>query len=72
MTPASRKNRARRPRMAKMLEVYTMNGSRVIARIAGTESTANMMSVVSITISTGTSAVATRLPFRRTKKLCES
>ena len=44
---ASRKYSDRRPRIAKMFEVNTMSGSRVSAKIAGTESTANTMSVTS-------------------------
>ena len=51
------------------LELYTMNGSRVSARIAGIESTAKITSVVSITISTTNSGVAESLPARRTKNL---
>ena len=58
--------------MAKMLDVYTMKGSWVMARMAGTESTANMTSVVSMTIRTGTRAVPTSFPFRRTKNFCWS
>ena len=41
------KYRLRRPRMAKMFEVKTMSGSLVRAKMAGTESTANTMSVIS-------------------------
>jgi len=40
--PASIKYIARSPRIAKMLEVKTMNGSVVMAKIAGIESTANI------------------------------
>ncbi len=54
-----------------MLEVYTMKGSRVIARMAGIESTANMRSVDAITIMTGMRAVAISFPSRRTKKFGE-
>src|SRR3990172_2858941 len=61
MTPASTKYRDRRPRMAKMLEVNTMNGSVVMASTAGTESTANTTSVDSITASTSRSGVAIHL-----------
>ena len=49
--------------MAKALELNTMNCSRLTARIAGTESTANTTSVVSIRTSTANSGVASRLPF---------
>ena len=52
------KYRARSPRMAKILEVNTMNGSRVTAKIAGIESTANTRSVSSIATSTSNSGVA--------------
>ena len=45
---ASAKYSASRPRMAKMLLVYTMKGSVVMAKIAGTESTANSRSTNSI------------------------
>src|SRR5215210_1791938 len=50
--PASMKYKARRPRMAKALEVQTTNVSVVIAKIAGMESTANTTSVVSTAINT--------------------
>jgi hypothetical protein len=53
MTPVRRKKRARSPRMAKTLEVYTMNGSKVIAKMAGIESTAKITSVVSTTTAPG-------------------
>ena len=42
-----------------------MNGSRLTARTAGTESTANTTSVASMSTSTANSGVATRLAFRR-------
>ena len=38
---------ARKPRIANTLEVNTMSGSVVMAKIAGTESTAKRMSVAS-------------------------
>ena len=44
--------------MAKMFEVKTMNGSWVMPKIAGIESTAKTMSVASTTISTRSSGVA--------------
>ena len=50
--------------MAKAFEANTMNGSRLTARIAGTESTANTTSVASMSTSTANSGVATRLAFR--------
>ena len=49
--------------MAKAFELKTMNCSRLTARIAGTESTANTTSVVSIRTSTANSGVASRLAF---------
>jgi len=44
--------------MAKMFDVNTMNGSRVTAKIAGIESTANTRSVISTATSTVSSGVA--------------
>ncbi|MNV90861.1 hypothetical protein D3C71_1852850 [compost metagenome] len=64
--PASRKNIARRPSTAKTLEVSTMNGSVVIAKIAGMLSTAKITSVTAIRISTTNSGVNQRLPSRMT------
>ena len=49
--------------MANAFDANTMNGSRLTARIAGTESTANTTSVASISTSTANSGVATRLAF---------
>ncbi len=46
-----------------------MNGSLVIENIAGTESTANITSVNSITKSTTNKAVTNNFPFLRVKKL---
>ena len=46
-----------------MLDVNTINGSRVTAKIAGIESTAKKMSVVSITSKERNSGVIKRLPF---------
>ena len=54
--------------MAKTLEVKTMNGSVVTAKMAGMESTAKMRSVVSTAISASSSGVAARPPRSRTKK----
>ncbi|MNN38830.1 hypothetical protein D3C81_1528430 [compost metagenome] len=65
---ASRKYSARRPMMAKMLEVNTMKGSVVTAKIAGMLSTANTRSLASISTSTRNIGVAQRRPFWRTKK----
>ena len=48
--------------MANAFEVKTMKGSRLTARIAGTESTANTTSVLSIRIRTANSGVANRFP----------
>ena len=55
--------------MANRFELRTMNGSVVIAKIAGMKSIANMMSVVSTTTRTANSGVAMRTPLWRTKKL---
>lgn len=49
--------------MAKMLEVKTMKGSSVMAKIAGIESTAKMTSVISTRMSAIRSGVATFRPF---------
>ncbi|MNI96772.1 hypothetical protein D3C73_1552950 [compost metagenome] len=68
--PASRKYSARRPMMAKMLEVNTINGSVVTAKMAGMLSTANTTSVASITSSTTNMGVAYRSPPMRTKNDC--
>ena len=57
--------------MAKMFEVKTMNGSLVMPKMAGTLSTANSTSVLSITSSTRNSGVMHRRPFSTAKKrLC--
>jgi hypothetical protein len=56
MTFSSRKNIERRPMMAHMLLVKTMNGSVVMPKIAGIESIANTTSAVS-TISRVTNRV---------------
>ena len=68
--PASAKYRARSPKIAKTFEVYTINGSLEIPKIAGIESTANITSVDSITTKTNNNNVAyTLFPFRM-KNLC--
>ena len=67
MTPASRKNIERRPRIAKMLDVKTMKGSLVTAKIAGIESTAKIRSLISTQTSARKSGVARSWPFVRTK-----
>ena len=54
--------------MAKALLVKTMNGSVVIARIAGTLSIANMTSESSIVINAASRGVAKRRPLRITVK----
>ena len=51
-----------------MFDVKTMNGSLVTAKIAGIESTAKTRSVHSISTSTRSSGVATRLPSCRIVK----
>ena len=69
---ASKKYMARRPKMAKMLEVRTMKGSVVTAKIAGMLSTAKMTSLNSIIINTSKSGVAMRLPFSMVKNFSPS
>jgi len=66
---ARRKYRARRPRMAKMLEEATMKGSVVTAKTAGMESTANMASLMPIRTTTRNRGVNQRLPSRMTARL---
>ena len=46
---AKKKYMERNPSMAKILELKTKKGSEVIAKIAGTLSTANITSITSIT-----------------------
>ena len=58
--------------MAKALAANTMNGSRLTARMAGTESTANTTSVASISTSTANSGVASRFPVPRVKSFWPS
>lgn len=70
--PLSRKYSDRSPKMAKALELNTMNCSWLTARIAGMESTANTTSVVSTMISTASSGVATRLALRIVKSFWPS
>ena len=48
----------RSPRMANMFEEKTMNGSVVTPKTAGTESTANTMSLSSMQVKTSRSGVA--------------
>ena len=54
--------------MAKMLEVRTMNGSRLTQNTAGMLSTAKATSVVSMTSRATNRGVAMRRPFSTTKK----
>ena len=54
--------------MANTFEVKTINGSVVMPKMAGTESTAKTTSVVSTTTSTASIGVAISLPAWRTKK----
>ena len=55
----------RRPRMAKTFEVKTIKGSRVIAKMAGTESIANRISEISMKASVTSRGVANHLPSTR-------
>ena len=72
MALASRKYIARSPRMANALEANTRYVSFDTARIAGTESTAKMMSVISTTNSAASKGVAARRPLTRVKNFCPS
>ena len=63
---------ARRPRMAKMLLVSTMNGSLVMAKMAGMLSTAKITSVRPTSAITISSGVAKRLPFSTVKNFSPS
>lgn len=58
--------------MAKMLELKTKNGSEVIAKMAGTLSTANKMSITSIIISATNKGVAAVMCLFLTKKCSPS
>ena len=51
--------------MANAFDANTMNGSRLTASTAGTESTANTTSVASMSTSTANSGVARRFAFAR-------
>ena len=70
--PASRKYIERRPRIAITFEVKTMSGSRVMAKMAGTESTAKTMSLNSRKTSATNRGVACHTPESLTKNLCPS
>ena len=59
---------ARRPRIAKIFEVKMMNASGVMPKMAGTLSTANSTSVLSITNRTRKNGVMHNRPASRTKK----
>ena len=59
---ANRKNRALSPNMANILEEKTINGSVDIARIAGIESMANMMSELSTAAISNNKGVADNFP----------
>jgi hypothetical protein len=58
--------------MANTLEVSTMNGSVVIAKIAGIESTAKITSVMPTSAITSSSGVAMRTPFCTVKNFSPS
>ena len=72
MKLSSKKNSARSPKIAKILEEYNINGSFDMAKIAGIESTAKSKSVNSITATTTNNGVATFLPFSIVKNLSPS
>ena len=64
-----KKNSARRPIIANILEVNTINKFCEIANTAGIESTANIISVLSINIIIKKSEVKANLPFSLQKNL---
>ena len=68
MYAASTKYSERSPRIAKMFDVKMMNGSRVTAKMAGMESTANITSLLSTSNSASNRGVAISLPSTRTMK----
>ena len=69
MKLANRKYKERSPRIAKIFEVYRMNGSSgAMAKMAGMESTAKIKSVNSITVTTTNRGVAIFTPFSMVKK----
>src|SRR5580692_2227488 len=68
-TPAKRKYIARNPKIANTFDVYTIKGSRVIPKMAGMESTAIVISVISTISSTTNKGVANQFPLSRTKNL---
>jgi len=70
--PANTKYSDRNPRMANTFEVNTISGSRVSAKIAGTESMANTISLISIAISARNSGVACQRPAILEKKCLPS
>ena len=55
--------------MAKILELNTKNGSDVMAKIAGTLSTANITSITSMTTNATNNGVAAVICFLFTKNL---
>lgn len=59
-----------RPNMAKMLELKTKNGSEVMAKMAGTLSKANKISVNSMTTNAIKSGVAAVICFILIKNFC--
>jgi len=65
----STKNSERKPMMAKMFDVNTMNGSLARAKIAGTESMAKMMSLNSMKARATKSGVTQILPSISTQNL---
>ena len=62
------KNKERKPKIANMLEKKTMYGSRVTAKTAGIESTANTMSENSMSNNTKNRGVTNNFPFILVKK----
>jgi hypothetical protein len=66
--PETAKYRERNPNIANMFDVYTINVSLLIARIAGMLSTAKIRSVDSTTSNTRNKGVATSLLFCLTNR----
>lgn len=71
-TPASIKYIARKPSIANTFDVKTISGSFVIAKIAGTESTANIISDTSMKSNAINKGVAYKTPSFFMKNFCPS
>ena len=62
---ANKKYKARSPNIAKILEVNTIKGSSVIAKIAGMLSTAKISSLTSTKINTRKSGVTYKIHYEK-------